>query len=744
MRKLRTPSVRRILIGVVLCLFLIYPMHLALNHYPLDTSILEKIKPNFSFSSDKSGGLYYENAGDSELLQTHLSSPILIFPNGFQDEAMYKAKHIIDGKKVVTYDGNSTTGTLEIVKLDKKKHSLQIFTNPLSNQKTCSELEVNKELITSHDRVFDEDFKNMVETLIRQLKNEDALKDLAGFFEGKLPQMVKEGSVRKHFYKFAGTSVWMPEHGVHLMVSRVLFSRRGIKWNPQISLLYAQVFDENWQEMTNVELVVNTMTPEGKREYQNLKFPQFLPIPFYHNSDFTKRRWYGPEDTRIMMVQNEMGKQEPIIIFNSDQRNYKEQKFVKDLAQLKPDQKEEELPNDITMQVSYEMHRSIFVGWPFRYQLGKTNTDGIADERFDNVKYNKVAELRINGEARKKIEKNWTPFVDPMERTSDGDNHLYIIYKWDNLEVLKCQLVLKDNDLGKCDFVYKDPSEAKDNAKIGPVRGGTEIISLSTIDAKNPQYQRTWVGFLRAHINHCGCGRSMYRPNFYILRRDPDSSTFNVIYLSSSIAFDIPVVGWRKHEVQCAKRDPNVLIPNGISSWQMDTERDVDVLSLTLSVADEDNRLLHIYGIKELIDELLANYENMASNSGESNVNLGNEILMDCAVEASKQFCKAYGNEQTRLGTTEEVLLAKTEKNSNDQDEKKKQEEEKERKKKLEEEANKKEEEEKKKTMMMMKSGEAGAKEQQDQVNNDVKNSHVDPSKDADKDDVVAEEHLNG
>ena len=45
---------------------------------------------------------------------------------------------------------------------------------------------------------------------------------------------------------------------------------------------------------------------------------------------------------------------------------------------------------DGSVELNFEFYRSMFVGWPFRYQLGKSNTDGFVDDRFDNVKFTRV------------------------------------------------------------------------------------------------------------------------------------------------------------------------------------------------------------------------------------------------------------------------------------------------------------------------------------------------------------------
>ncbi|CCG24480.1 Bmt6 beta-mannosyltransferase [Candida orthopsilosis Co 90-125] len=635
---------RRFLIIVVIVLLAIFPIHLLFRNADKGLPLLGLISSKKPLLPKTSSITNDKNSLPQAHLHNHNSQQLLVFPQNFKDEATYKQLFPVDNKQVINYSGNNSALTFDQLKHATIPHRIHLF-NSFSKSKQCSQSMQSLDLTISENFIFDADFKSMVEILQQQLKTDDAFKHLDGFFQGKLPTMLEKNTIGKHFYKFAGTSVWLKEYGVHLMVSRVLFSRRGLKWNPQISLLYAQVYDVNWQELINVELVVPVMDTDGvTRINQNLKFPRFLPIPYYFDYHYTKRRWYGPEDTRIMLIENEMQKEEPVIIFNAHQRNIHNYTVVDE---------------DKSMQINFEFHRAMFIGWPFRYQLGKVNTDGISDSRFDNVKFTRVKELRIAKKNRKGVEKNWTPFIIPKDRDPKfpGDKYIYLIYQWDNLEVLKCELQFFQNseDESKCQFVYK-AKKSKKQGKVGPIRGGTEMIPYGSID---PTYKdkNVWIGFLRAHIKHCGCGRSMYRPNFYIFTKSETSDEFQVQYLSSSISFSIPVSGWRKHEVQCAARDPNVLIPNGISSWEYDPVTKQDVLGLTLSVADENNSILYIYGLKGMVKDLL-NQQELAqvATGGVDGVDGNNELLMKCVLDASIEFCKAYGDEQTKLGVTEEVL----------------------------------------------------------------------------------------
>ena len=142
--------------------------------------------------------------------------------------------------------------------------------------------------------------------------------------------------------------------------------------------------------MVNVELVLQVVNAYNERVYEKIRFPKFLPIPFYHNTDRIQRRWYGPEDTQLLLTKNQYGEIEPIIIFNSYQRQI---------------DKIENINVDTAVQTFFKIYRSMFIGWLFQYQKGKANANEILDLKSQNISYVKVKELRIQGWERQAIEK---------------------------------------------------------------------------------------------------------------------------------------------------------------------------------------------------------------------------------------------------------------------------------------------------------------------------------------------------
>ncbi|KAI3403029.2 hypothetical protein KGF56_004089 [Candida oxycetoniae] len=559
-------------------------------------------------------------------ISSYSNKPLTILPSNFDSSSRVDYHTTNSENSVIQFNGNPNPVNYYITNQTYIPHSFRLFASTgesssendrhWTTSEVCKNLKLDRNAsITESHLKFEDDWRLIVKTLINQVEEEQAFRELGEFFQGKLPAILKSGELNeKHFYKFAATSVWLAKHGVHLMVSRIIFSQTAKKNDPQVSLLYAQIYDENWQELKAVDLIVPVVDEFGQREYVNLSFPRFMPIPFYHNAKKTKRRWYGPEDTRLLLSRNEYGDEEPIVVFNAFHRQVIETK--------------NNAMNDDVVNTKYKFFRSMFMGYLFRFQRGKQNTNGIQEPIYENIVYNKIVELRIGNQPRHETEKNWTPFVDPSERspaTRNGDKHIYIVYQWDHLKILRCELA-NPGVVSHCEVVFEQDTTA---IKVGPIRGGTELVSITP--AKSNNLEQVWIGFLRAHLNKCGCGKAMYRPNFVVLVKHKNGN-FKLSYLSSSISMNIDVDGWNNGQMQCGEGDPNVLIPNGISLY----DPKQDYLSLTLSVADKNDNLVHIQGIRQMVDKLDLNWNGAPVDSRQ----------VDCVIDESIDFCKKYGELQ--------------------------------------------------------------------------------------------------
>lgn len=581
---------------------------------------------------------------------------LVIFPRGFglrapRDLTAFYRQHCNPDKNrefnTVTFNGPVSPLTEELKQGEFNNHEISVFdtTKDIMGDMNKCETEINSKFnveITKAKK-HDDSLTRIVKKLVHQLEHEDSMKELKSFFKKDLQTQINQETVNKHWYKFAGTSVWLQQYGVHFMISRMLYSPSGKKNDPVMSLLFAQVYNEYWEELEDIELIVPTTDPvTNEKVHKNLIFPSFLPIPFYHQSTYVNKRWYGPEDARMLLVKNEDGIDEPLIVFNAYHRKVMRQENI----------------NEASSKVSHEFYRSMFMGWPFRFQHGKENVDGISNAATDDNIYNKVIELRRVGTQRLKVQKNWTPFISVNDRSEGGpDESIYFVYRWQNLEILKCQLTDFTYDFAQCKFEYKRNDKLLDNEPVGALRGGTEMISLNEIALASSlnlhPNKEVWIGFARAHLVRCGCGKDMYRPNLALITRE--DNTFKISELSSFFSLDIEVSGWSNPEVLCHPKEPNALIPNGISNWDVSTVKlgktqvTEDYVTLSLSVADAT---VHTIQIKNLLQNILSSTSVLTYNQ---TLGYTNDVV-ECSLKTSNQFCSAYGQEQVKLGKVPNIV----------------------------------------------------------------------------------------
>ena len=57
---------------------------------------------------------------------------------------------------------------------------------------------------------------------------------------------------------------------------KIFYSSTGDKVKPVVSLTYVQVFDHEWREIENVELIV----PDGEGKYKPMTYPTFYQCQF--------------------------------------------------------------------------------------------------------------------------------------------------------------------------------------------------------------------------------------------------------------------------------------------------------------------------------------------------------------------------------------------------------------------------------------------------------------------------------
>ena len=65
---------------------------------------------------------------------------------------------------------------------------------------------------------------------------------------------------------------------MYFMISRIAYSPHGVKNQPVVSLTYGQLFDRNWNEVKNINLLVPSNDPSkngGHDSFRIISFPYF-------------------------------------------------------------------------------------------------------------------------------------------------------------------------------------------------------------------------------------------------------------------------------------------------------------------------------------------------------------------------------------------------------------------------------------------------------------------------------------
>lgn len=539
-------------------------------------------------------------------------------------------------------------------------------------QDICRNLKFTGDFQLSKQEYLNADFNRIQEMLANNPEYAKIVKEAKNTFKPTIPE-------EKQWFRFGGSSVWLREHEVHFMVSRVLYSPLGIPNKSFVSFLYIQLFDKNWKELpprrltisyeqnlsksvVNADGSVNQVPVDKRLDTREVRYPAFLPIPIeylLHTED--GKYYWGPEDPRILMRHNPLGFEEPIIVFNM-----KSVKLVKRV-----------------------MHQYL----PFSQDL-------------------KV--LRKRSEPWANIEKNWTPFISTTNVTGldeVGTSQLNFIYSIDPLEILSCEI-----DTGVCDFLQKPQKDDYDY--VGPLRGGTQLVKLpfeelvpSHIQEQVglPENRQIYIGWARAHLNKCGCGESMYRPNLMVLVEDYNPVSKKFYYKLGAVSeyfdFHANVPGWtiptldengqlveEVEPAKCAGR--NVLIPNSIAYWSIESivkdkvayrrkyfhkiptdeqlddkkaskvhkissKRDSsyplffnDFMGVTLSAADADVSIVHVNGLLNYIISIPSLFdENTVVQDDSMFQPRGYVFNNKCAMVGSQDYCVAYA--EANGGVTE-------------------------------------------------------------------------------------------
>ena len=272
-------------------------------------------------------------------------------------------------------------------------------------------------------------------------------------YEDKELNLPFEQLVNENWAQFAGSSVWLPDHGVYLAVTRVIYVPSGILDRPTIGFIRGQIFDGEWNHMENYLICWNG---------DKITFPTIFEIPAKWEKGGV---WFGPEDPRIILEEGVKGA-EPVIVFN--------------MVLGPPD-----------------WFRAIWIHRPFS---NFTAVLTIHNEDRNFIEKNWAPFFHTDMDL----------LADPNRLPSQ---HLHFVYGFKPLRILKCQLL---NGYCNWVFKQEIPDQfALPHGDIyGEMRGGTNFVP---VPIKTHSGIRVYAGFPRTHLGGACGVNSTYRPELVIL-----------------------------------------------------------------------------------------------------------------------------------------------------------------------------------------------------------------------------------
>lgn len=109
--------------------------------------------------------------------------------------------------------------------------------------------------------------------------------------------------VEECWAELAASGGWLPDYGVYLVVSRVVFYPSGDLAVPMVSFLRGRIFDELWNHLDGY-----TLDWDG----EDITFPRIFDVPVDWE---VASAFLGPEDPRVVIEDGVPGA-EPAIVFN--------------------------------------------------------------------------------------------------------------------------------------------------------------------------------------------------------------------------------------------------------------------------------------------------------------------------------------------------------------------------------------------------------------------------------------------
>lgn len=573
-------------------------------------------------------------ARKSDLLHADISQALSQKDWGLSPVNLRTIKQKYEDEEVVGYVSN-----LDVKKvLDRKAKTAKnhdydgVLTGTLSAKEyqdliECSDLAYRAKIQHSVDKKLLKD--DLAQLRYELITNPSFLsKEVTGEDE---QEMSLPDIIQKKWFQFGSSAVWLESEQCYVVYSRVIYSSIHVRNRPHVSLVRAQAFDKDWNELKDkwipyvdtpldkdmetvlkeidealgitdcsalksnpaaydactVENTKNSLEAKRRRESilsrYYMKYPTILNIPFKTDGD-----WKGPEDPKVVLRKTDRS-EEPVVLYNIHDDDL-----------------------DRRIMVAYMPHRKI----------------------------EPMVKLSVNGREQKGMEKNWTPFFHQETGESImSRGFIHFIYSFSPLEILKCSL----ND-GICSLVFDaETLKVTDANKFDGIRGGTQYVPLPAILPRVNEDQ-IWIGFPKQHIENCGCGDIYYRPMLGVLIER--HGVYSQELVVSAMGFNMDVLSWDLQTTEC--KDTNILSPNSIGYWEVvgqdpQTKQYEDYLTLTVSEADSNTKVITLKGVLNFI---LGVYQEKDIKDKFEIDDHSDGIIghtLHCLVNSAFDQCKAYG-----------------------------------------------------------------------------------------------------
>ncbi|CCD25026.1 uncharacterized protein NDAI_0E02100 [Naumovozyma dairenensis CBS 421] len=499
---------------------------------------------------------------------------------------------------------------------------------------SCNDLGYHANIGYSTDLIPIED--NLLKLRRQLLKNEN--KDYANFFrhEESEKNWSEEEIIEKHWSRFGPAPVWLESEQCFVSYSRVMYRHTDQKNQPLVSLIRAQAFDKEWNEIVGKRIPYsdviipsdvtkelemlgdqfqehacdklkdsseyeqcitkhNKSLLENKRRKEKIlnryfqSYPSLIEVPFNIKAEGCK----GPEDPHVVLKKTSKG-EEPVIIFN--------------------------------MLDDTDKKRKMYAIMPHR-------------------KVDPIVTFRINGQEPKKVEKNWTPFFnDDSEGSGLSRGTIHFIYSFKPLEILKCSLTD-----GLCDIVFdKKFLDIGREDDFQDIHGGTQFIPLPNI-LPEVQDQKMWLGLPKIHLKDTACSYHYYRPMVMLMIED--KGIYHIEMTVPILDFGLDVTSWDMKGTYCFFNQ--ILSPHSIAYWEVisqdpQTKEYEDYMAITMSEADALSKVMVIKG---MLNYILGIYKEKALKpTFEVNGDTGTILKksLGCVVDIAKKNSKQYNDKHPR------------------------------------------------------------------------------------------------